>query len=438
MDASLVCSSTTLPLNKLETVSVVGKVLGCNNPEVKNKRQQVARLKVFIPVLSIAGSPLMPCTFTKAKRLLKRGKAKIVNRNPLIIRLTFSCENQTQPIVLGVDTGYSTIGFSTVTGNKELVSGELLLDNNTNKRLTERKGYRRNRRNRLRYRKPRFDNRSIPKRWLPPSVRRRFDTHVKLIANLRKWIPITTIVVEMCKFDIQKIINPKIAGKGYQQGNLYEYNNLKDFLFFREQGKCQFCGKKIEINQKAHLNHVIPRAENGTDRPDNIALLHKDCHDKLHKGKFFKINKAKQYKTETFMSIISKKLQEILGCEITYGYITKTKRKLLGIEKSHANDAFVIAKGNAQERCAPYRVEQKRINNRILQTNRKGFIPSIRKQRYKIQNRDFVWINGNKYLCGGTSSRGKEVRYFYNNEKKFAGIKKIEKVYHTNSLVWVS
>ena len=114
MDASLVCSSTTLPLNKLETVSVVGKVLGCNNPEVKNKRQQVARLKVFIPVLSIAGSPLMPCTFTKAKRLLKRGKAKIVNRNPLIIRLTFSCENQTQPIVLGVDTGYSTIGFSKI------------------------------------------------------------------------------------------------------------------------------------------------------------------------------------------------------------------------------------------------------------------------------------------------------------------------------------
>ena len=57
--ASLACSSTTLPLNRDERTSVVGKVLDCNNPEV-NQRLQVAGLKAAVPVLSVNGSPLMP------------------------------------------------------------------------------------------------------------------------------------------------------------------------------------------------------------------------------------------------------------------------------------------------------------------------------------------------------------------------------------------
>lgn len=368
---------------------MVKKLLSCNIPDV-NQRKQVSGHKATVLVLSVEGKPLMPCTPTKARHLLEGGKAKVVKLNPFIIQLTFICENKVQSISLGVDTGYGHIGFSAITENKELVSGELLLDNNTNKRLTEKKMYRRNRRNRLRYREPRFNNRKKYEGWLPPSVQRRFYTHVKLINNLKKWLPITKTIVEIGTFDIQKLINPEIAGKEYQQGNLYEYNNLKAFLFSREQGKCQFCGKRIEINQKVNLHHIILRTNGGTDKPDNIALLHDICHDELHKKKLFdKLKKAKQYKAETFMSIIAKKLQEILDCEITYGYITKTKRVLSGLEKSHVNDAFIIASGNDQDRCKSFKIEQKRINNRILQINRKGFKPSIRKQKHKIQNRLF-------------------------------------------------
>jgi len=54
--APLACSSTTLPLNRNESASVVGKVLSCNNPEV-GLREQVSGLKVIVPVLSITGSP---------------------------------------------------------------------------------------------------------------------------------------------------------------------------------------------------------------------------------------------------------------------------------------------------------------------------------------------------------------------------------------------
>jgi len=155
---SLVCSSTTLPLNRNESASVVGVQLGCNNPEV-NQRSQVTGLKAVVPVLSINGSPLMPCSSAKARHLLKGGKAKVVKLNPFAIRLTFECRNKIQKMSLGIDAGYSTVGFSAITDRKEIIAGDFNLDKSSSKRLTERRMYRRNRRNRLRYRKPRFDNR---------------------------------------------------------------------------------------------------------------------------------------------------------------------------------------------------------------------------------------------------------------------------------------
>jgi 5-methylcytosine-specific restriction endonuclease McrA len=340
-------------------------------------------------------------------------------------------------VSLGIDTGYKHIGFSAVTKTKEIVSGEVLLDGKTSKRLTERRMYRRNRRSRLRYRKPRFSNRKTPKGWLPPSIKRRLDTHINMITKLKKLTPVKKVTIEIGAFDIQKLMNPEIYGKEYQQGDLYGYNNLKAFLFYREHGKCQLCGKKIVKSEKAHLHHIKHRSETGTNRPSNIALLHDGCHGKLHKnGLYNKLKEPKEYKAETFMSVMADRLKKVLNCNVTYGHETATKRNALGIEKSHVNDALVIAGGVDQERCLPYKVEQKRINNRVLQTNRKGFIPSIRRQRHKIQNRDFVWISDKKYSCGGVASRGAEVYYFDGIEKKQISSKKVGKFYSTGSLMW--
>jgi len=436
--APLTCNSTSTPLNRDERTSVASGILSCNNPEV-GLRKRVSGRKVIVPVLSITGSPLMPCTPAKARHLLERRKAKVVSLNPFAIKLTFECENKTQEVSLGIDSGYKYIGFSAVTKTKELVSGEVELDDKTSKRLTERKMYRGHRRNRLRYRKPRFNNRKTPEEWLPPSVQRRFDTHVNMIAKLKELTPVKKVTVEIGAFDIQKLMDSEISGKGYQQGDLYGYNNLKAFLFYREQGKCQFCGKKIDKGEKAHLHHIKLRSETGTDRPSNMALLHEDCHDKLHKkGLYKKLKAPKEYKAETFMSIMAARLKKALNCDVTYGYETAIKRNLLGIEKSHVNDAFVIAGGTNQERCLPCRVEQKRINNRTLQTNRKGFAPSIRKQRHKIQNRDFIWIGDKKYLCGGIASKGAMIYYFDGIEKKTIYYKEVNKFYSTGSLAWIN
>ena len=67
------------------------------------------------------------------------------------------------------------------------------------------------------------------------------------------------------------------------------------------------------------------------------------------------------------MSSVRWRLVNELKCQHTYGYRTKSKRIEEGIEKSHANDAFIIAGGNRNiERCFQYFVKQVRRNNRSL------------------------------------------------------------------------
>ena len=72
--------------------------------------------------------------------------------------------------------------------------------------LESQRSFRTNRRGRkTRYRSPRFDNRSKPEGWLPPSLMSR-------IYN-----------IETVRFDTQKMENPEISGVEYQQGELEGY-----------------------------------------------------------------------------------------------------------------------------------------------------------------------------------------------------------------------
>lgn len=105
----------------------------------------------------------------------------------------------------------------------------------------------------------------------------------------------------------------------------------------------------------------------------------------------------KSLKDAAFMNIVRWRLvNSIPECHHTYGYITKYNRIKNDIEKSHVNDAFVIAGGISQERCKSFDVKQIRRNNRSLQLNRKGFEPSIRKKRYKYSPGDLVLFKDNK------------------------------------------
>lgn len=385
-------------------------------------------------VIWINGEKLMPCTPCKAKKLLKDKKAKVIKMYPFTIQLNFESENKVQDITLWIDTWYSNIWFSCITEAKELASGTLILDSKTSERLVERAMYRRNRRNKLWYRKPRWANRTRKEGWLPPSVQRKYDTHLKIISLMYSLMPITKIIIEVGNFDIQKIDNKDITGIDYQQGDMYGYQNMRSYLMAREKGKCQLCGKEFIKWNPSHIHHIIERANWWTDRAKNLAILHKACHIKLHKNGL-KLKANKTYKDATFMSIIrSRFYKDIPDLNITYGYKTFTDRNTQWLEKTHYTDAFIIAGGSIQERQKTIDIKQKHINNRAIQLNRKGFKPSIRKQRYSIQPKDLVWIDGKKEVANGTHCSG--TRVIIERNKKSIAIKKIEKVYNFGSLCY--
>lgn len=128
-------------------------------------------------VLNKDGLPLMPThKLGKVRHLLKDGKAKIVKRNPFTIQLNYECNNYTQPITLGVDAGSKHIGLSATTEKKELYSSDVELRDDIVELLSTRRQNRRTRRNHLRYRPARFDNRKIDEGWLAPSIKHKIKT----------------------------------------------------------------------------------------------------------------------------------------------------------------------------------------------------------------------------------------------------------------------
>ncbi len=98
-------------------------VLANNSSEedlLSGKRGQA----LSVPVINMHGKPLMPTTPGKARILLQQRKATVIQRSPFTIQLCYLTGNYTQNIKLGIDAGYSTIGFSTVTEKSELLSAK--------------------------------------------------------------------------------------------------------------------------------------------------------------------------------------------------------------------------------------------------------------------------------------------------------------------------
>ena len=439
-DASQVSCSVSSGLNKEETLSVRDKVRTCNNSEVNRVQQTGRSLQANVFVLNKHGRPLMPCSYAKSKRMVKKGAARVVKRFPFTIQLNFECEDKVQPITLGVDSGYRHVGLSAVTDKKELFSAEVELRTNIVKLLSERRMYRRNKRNRLWYREPRWNNRVSTKKegWLAPSIKHKLDSHIGLVDKVHGFLPVTKVIVEVANFDIQKIVNPSIDGKEYQEGVQSDFWNTREYILHRDNHECQYChGKDLILN----VHHIETR-KTGGDRPDNLITLCKGCHDKFHKGKIkLDVKRLNGFKAETFMSTIKWNLVELLkkkyNTGITFGYKTKSKRIELCLDKSHSNDAFVIADGTDQIHCYTNQLKQKRRNNRTTQIQRKGFGPSIKRQRYEIQPNDLVVIKNKEYTSSGIFNKGTYIRVKDKiKEVLNFNIKMIQDVFHTGSLLW--
>jgi len=368
----------------------------------------------MVYVIGVDGKPLMPTNRNgKVAYLLKSGRAKVISRTPFTIQLLEVTKTYTQPIVLGQDTGYANIAVSAVTDKKELFSATYKLDNRMTQHLQDRAQNRKYRRYRNRYRKQRNLNRKIPKNWLPPSVSHRMARHVKLIEFVKTILPITHTVIEIANFDIKKITQEDQAA--VLRTNNQTFNNLLSYLISRERGRCQYCKKELGNDSWTSIliNPSLPPVSH------NFALTHAVCKVKIEAGKLHKkIQKSKQYASESFMNTIRWRLLDLIeNSSYTFGYITYEKRNEYGLDKEHNTDAFIIAGGSTQERSRTYTAYYYRRHNRQLQLNRKGYAPAIRKQRYKKRPGDLVRCQGKIYTVKGVHSYGKRINIYDDEDK---------------------
>ena len=442
-------------------------------------------------VIGKYGERLMPTErYGVVRRMLKDGRAVIYKRNPFTIQLTYETTSYIQPIEICVDTGYKYVGISIKSEAKEYVSEQRdLLDDEKQRHDAQRK-MRRTRRNRLRYRKPRFDNRRSSKKegWIAPSLRNKADRHVDLIVNYASVCPITSVYLEVGEFDtmLLKAIQegkPIPEGTDYQHGPQYQHETLRKALFQRDHYTCQICGRTIKDGAKLTDHHMYFWRDQHGDSLDELLTVCELCHIPANHqpgGKLFGLDKKlPRYVGPAFMNTVRwymyHKVQEALpnmDMHLVYGAGTSIARKDLKLEKSHANDAYAMGKFHPVKRAEEKHYKKRRRNNRVLEkfydakyvdirdgkpksgaalgcqrTNRREARNSeknlrsyrgkkkssgrrpIRRTRYTIRPGDTVLWRNNPYVVKGVHCNGKNVLF---NSGKSVSIKQVSIKKHVN------
>ena len=297
-------------------------------------------------------------------------------------------------------------------------------------------------------------------------------------------MPVTDITMEMGNFDTQ-VLKAKEEGKplpqgtDYQHGERYGIATLREAVFARDGYKCQCCGRTIKDGAILHVHHVKYRSHGGTNSMSNLATVCDKCHTpKNHKpgGKLYNWKpKLPSFKGATFMTTIRwqlynevKALFPDIDIHITYGAMTKRRRRELDIDKSHVNDAFAMGRFHPKHRVKAVLYKKKRRNNRCIESfydakyidSRDGKKRSgqelfngrinrnhkkdsenlhkyrlqkitdgkrtVRKQHYNIQPHDIIVYESRKHETAGCHCNGTRVMLL--TDKKSASIKKV-KVY---------
>ena len=320
-----------------------------------------------VPVISSDGYPLIPCRPRRARTLLRDGKAtRVWVRGNFAIRMTGRDRaGSTVPeMTLGITPGSKTTGFAVTKDEDDdrrvVHAMELeLIGHRISMKLRRRASLRRSRRSRLRYRKPRFDNRCKPQGWLPPSIRHNLDRMLDWTRTLTRLYPVTKIRVSTTKFDTQLMENPNIQGEEYQRGTLHGWQ-LRAYVFYQNGHRCFYCG---EQRKQLTLDHVIPRSRGGTDRVFNLTTACLKCNqqkDNRLPEEFLKDNPEKlqqlltrdprrSYQDTSWMNTLMPFLLEGLAglglpLEQTNGALTSWNRQQMELAKTHSMDAAILGR----------------------------------------------------------------------------------------------
>ncbi|WP_217212404.1 RNA-guided endonuclease IscB [Streptomyces sp. AC550_RSS872] len=240
-------------------------------------------------VLDKHHQPLMPCTPARARKLLKQGRAVVHRHTPFVIRLKdrTAATSEVTGVKLGIDPGSRFTGIALfrtdVDANETARHGLFAIElahrgGPISDRLTSRSTLRRARRQRnLRYRAPRFNNRSRPEAWLAPSLRHRVETTTAWVDRIARWAPLRTVHIELAAFDTRALSADKSGSDTeYRRGTL-QGMEVREYLLMKWNRACAYCGASdIPLN----IDHIHPRSRGGSDRISNLTIACVPCNER--------------------------------------------------------------------------------------------------------------------------------------------------------------
>lgn len=313
-------------------------------------------------VLDKKKRPLMPCSEKRARLLLERGRAVVHRLQPFTIRLRDRLLEQSvlQPVGVKPDPGSKVTGVALVRREERangpvdhalhlsqiVHRGEII-----HERMRKRATYRRRRRSaNLRYRAPRFNNRTRQQGRLAPSLKSRVENVLVWVSRYQRLAPIVFVDVETVRFDTQKIQNPEISGVEYQRGELFDYE-VREYLLEKWGRRCAYCGAE---NVPLEIEHIVPKSRGGSDRVSNLTLACRACnqakgnrtaeefgHAEVQAKAKLPLKDAAAVDTTRY-AILNGLREMGLAVRAWTGGRTKYNRIRFGIPKTHALDALCV------------------------------------------------------------------------------------------------
>lgn len=308
--------------------------------------------------------PLAPTKVNKGWYLVRKGRAKIKSRYPMVIQL----EKEVEPdkydesrVVVGIDDGSAHVGLAIVqkcpTKNKVVFKGTIEQRQDVKHLMDVRRGYRRYHRYHKRYRQARFNNRHSSKRSgrLAPSIKQKKDAVLRVLYQLNRWINIQEYYLEDVCMDIRAMTDGYKPYRWQYQKSSRLDENLRKAAIIRDGCKCQECGRS---NCVLEVHHIKARKYGGADTIGNLITLCSGCHQKTEgrerefEDRYFKIIGSKPKRFDYAMHVMQgknylrEKISELGPLHLTNGGETANKRIDWNIEKSHSNDAICITNCN--------------------------------------------------------------------------------------------
>lgn len=317
--------------------------------------------KEYTFVIDCNGRQLAPTNINKAWILIRKQRAILVSKYPMVIQLKRGVEDDTKDdeseFVCGIDDGSIHVGIAIAqkckTKNKVIFKGTIEQRKDVKNLMDVRRGYRRYHRQHKRYREARFDNRASSRRKgrIAPSIKQKKDAILRVINKLNKYIPINKIILEDVAIDIRALQEgKKLYRWQYQKSNRLD-ENLRKATILRDNCKCIECGKS---NCMLEVHHIVPRRMKGSDTLFNLVTLCEKCHDKT-KGreeqfivKYQEMINGKSIRFDYAQHVMQGKnylrqeLKKTAYVDLTTGGDTSNKRIDWDIAKSHSNDAIVV------------------------------------------------------------------------------------------------